>query len=557
MGNIPNSVPFGGFIAPSSSVDQYPVTKPEYGLGGIRTIGASGGLTAIPQLRREEGMIVYAIDTQKYYHLFGGTGDEHWRELELGISSQGNQGAQGFQGFTGPTGFGYINAEIRDNILFITEIFPDGTTNEIDLGYVGPTGTDFVFDEDLVANFKDGKSFGRFLKGDLVNSVGKTAVQIIKEAFSEPLEPLVFLSATPTSIPFNQTSPTIILNFNYEIESQDAGASSADLEFRIGSSSSWESLTSGIGLTTFTHSPTLSPGNTQPLSYRYIVVDTEGASASTTASVSQVQYSPITFQFAQSKLSISPIESLLGNSVTLRERSNLASRLSRTFSSTDSIRIVNNNQSSLVPITFWSIDRKINEEDWVSLTSQSGSFSSSPIEIPHIGDTPSADNPTPNTIRYRIRANDQFSGATFTLPPIDIVSPIFFGGTSNSFSSFASTGSDIRNFVINQTRQVGAILYPTDKKFEMEEFAGDTTLFIALPTDVTLLSAINIDNFNQSYFSGEEGFNIFPQIDTVPLFNIYPREYKIYVLQAPGAAVPSNLISDTIEIKITGNSSPQ
>lgn len=554
MTNIPNSVPVGGFFAPSSSLDEYPVTKPEYGLGGLRTIEASAGLTGIPQLRREEGMIVYAIDTQKYYHLFGGTGDEHWSELVFDSTI----GLVGPTGATGPTGQGYINAEIRDNILFITEILPDGTTNELNLGYVGPTGNDFIFDENLTANFKEGKSFGRFLKGDFVETIGKSAVQLIKEAFSEPLEPSVSLSSSVSNIPFNQTSPTITLNFSYEIISQGAGASSADLEFRLSNSSSWSSLTSGTELTSFTHEPSLSSGNTQSLVYRYTVVDTEGASAFAQTSVLQTQYSPITFNFTQSKQVNSEIESLMGiaSSVDLRERNNISTRLSRTPSSTDSIQINNNNQPSLVPITSWSIQRKINNDDWVSLTSQSDSFSTSPIEIPQIIDSP-PDPPTPNTIRYRIFASDAFNGATATLSPIEVFSPIFFGGTSGSFSSIVATGSDIRNFVINQGRQIGAVQPPEIGKIYMEEFVGDRTLFVALPTDIVMTSAINIDNFNQSYFSGQEGFVEFLEIQDIPLYNNYKRDYTIYTLSASLGASPTNSISDTIEILITGNSSPQ
>ena len=72
MASITGGIPFIGFISPTDEGDEYPVTNPKYGLGGLRTIGASSGpsgLTSIPQLRREEGMVVYVQDEQIYYRL--------------------------------------------------------------------------------------------------------------------------------------------------------------------------------------------------------------------------------------------------------------------------------------------------------------------------------------------------------------------------------------------------------------------------------------------------------------------------------------------------------
>ena len=110
---ITGGVPIIGFLSPTEEVDSYPVTNPKYGLGGLRTIGASAGLSLIPQQRREEGMIVFAELEAKYYHLFGGTGDEHWAELKF----------DGEDGATGPTGppvrftFGQTFPEVEESRL--------------------------------------------------------------------------------------------------------------------------------------------------------------------------------------------------------------------------------------------------------------------------------------------------------------------------------------------------------------------------------------------------------------------------------------------------------
>ena len=110
---ITGGVPIIGFLSPTEEVDSYPITNPKYGLGGLRTIGASAGLSLIPQQRREEGMIVFAELEAKYYHLFGGTGDEHWAELKF----------DGEDGATGPTGppvrftFGQTFPEVEESRL--------------------------------------------------------------------------------------------------------------------------------------------------------------------------------------------------------------------------------------------------------------------------------------------------------------------------------------------------------------------------------------------------------------------------------------------------------
>ena len=506
-------------------------------------------LSALNQ--KQSGTLVFNDEDKKFYG-FDGT---NWFSISsngTGLGQTGPTGPKGEEGPigpTGPTGPGYINAEIRNSNLFITEIFPDGTTNEIDLGYVGPTGSEFIFDENLVANFKDGKSFGRFLRGDSVDAVGKSAVQIIKEAFTEPLEPLVFLSATPTSIPFNQTSPTIILNFNYEIESQDASASSADLEFRIGSSSSWESLTSGIGLTTFTHTPTIPSANTQPLSYRYIVVDTDGASASTTTSVAQTQYLSIAFQFAQSKPTTSNIENLLGNSVTLRERENTETRLSGSPSSNANIVITNRNNSSLVPLRNWAIEKKIDGGDWISLTGQSGSFETATINISSFIDF----SPNSNNFQYRIIASDDFSQNASTAPEIKVVSPIFFGSSDELFSQYGTDGNSLRQFVLDQNRQTGAIVAPSSNTFTMTEFQGDRSMFVALPTPIAMTNALNT-TLNQQYFSETSGgFTSFDGITSIPLHDSFSRNYTVYVFSLLGPAGANS----TIRIDVTGQANPQ
>lgn len=78
---IPGTVPLSGPIAPSATTDTYPVTDPQYGLGGLRSVSTLTDRNDIPTLRRQEGMVVYVVAEQKHYTLVGGTGNQDWIEL--------------------------------------------------------------------------------------------------------------------------------------------------------------------------------------------------------------------------------------------------------------------------------------------------------------------------------------------------------------------------------------------------------------------------------------------------------------------------------------------
>lgn len=79
---IPGTVALSGIVAPSSTADTYPVTNPEYGLGGFRTVLTTTQRDAIPDQRRQEGMLVYVMSDQKIYLLTAGKTNSDWVELQ-------------------------------------------------------------------------------------------------------------------------------------------------------------------------------------------------------------------------------------------------------------------------------------------------------------------------------------------------------------------------------------------------------------------------------------------------------------------------------------------
>ena len=146
---IPGGVQVGGFISPSSTGDSYPVTDPTYGLGGLRTVGSTAERDAIPNPRREEGMIVFVTDNSTYYGLSGGIANGDWTVLPLGDLTSGADGATGATGTTGATGAtgatgpGFTGATIDNGDLKIIYVNSSGISQNVNLGrVVGPTGAD-------------------------------------------------------------------------------------------------------------------------------------------------------------------------------------------------------------------------------------------------------------------------------------------------------------------------------------------------------------------------------------------------------------------------------
>ena len=99
---ITGTVAVSGIIAPTSVLDTYPVTDPQWGLGGLRSVGTTTDRNNIEYPRRQEGMMVYVQNQDSYYALVGGTGNTDW--ILFTPSGMGTPGATGIDGARGATG---------------------------------------------------------------------------------------------------------------------------------------------------------------------------------------------------------------------------------------------------------------------------------------------------------------------------------------------------------------------------------------------------------------------------------------------------------------------
>jgi len=108
MAQIPGSIPVTGILAPTDSIDTYPVYDPQYGIDGLRSVADATERNAISNGRRRHGMIVFTQNDGKYWVLnqspWAGNNTD-WTELAIGSGFQGFQGVAGLQGTAGSQGF--------------------------------------------------------------------------------------------------------------------------------------------------------------------------------------------------------------------------------------------------------------------------------------------------------------------------------------------------------------------------------------------------------------------------------------------------------------------
>lgn len=86
MSKYLGAIAISGPMAPTDSQDKYPTAYNEHIKGGWKNVYDSTERKAIPAERREEGIKVYEISTNKLYHLIGGIEDVHWQEVAFGQS---------------------------------------------------------------------------------------------------------------------------------------------------------------------------------------------------------------------------------------------------------------------------------------------------------------------------------------------------------------------------------------------------------------------------------------------------------------------------------------
>lgn len=153
--------------------------------------------------------------------------------------------------------------------------FSDGSFQNTALvsGVGGGGSGESLFTSDITVSLAGGKTFGRYSDGEVIPASGKTAVQVVQLATTEPQDPDASLSASLTTVETGTATLAVTLNFSYTINNPGASISTVSLEFRRGGAGSWTVLTTDTGLTNYVHNIT---GNVSAddINYRYVVTDT-------------------------------------------------------------------------------------------------------------------------------------------------------------------------------------------------------------------------------------------------------------------------------------------
>jgi len=179
-----------------------------------------------------------------------------------------------------------------------------------------------TFQSDFIVSLSNGKTLGHYANGQTVPAAGKTAEEVFNLISQEPIAPTVTLTS-PTTILFNQTAISNVLNFTKVINTLGANATTAILQARRNNAGPWTTILSNVGATTYTHTLTDSAFNTQPFNYQYIVTDNAGATATASFTITPQAYQSPSILFSAPATALA-----LGiESNQIRERGNTSSVL--------------------------------------------------------------------------------------------------------------------------------------------------------------------------------------------------------------------------------------
>jgi hypothetical protein len=293
-------------------------------------------------------------------------------------------------------------------------------------------GSEYVFTGNLQVSLTTGKTFGRYINGDTIPASGKTTSQVLQLAIVEPIPPTVSLTSA-TTIAFNQTAISNVLDASHTINSLNASVYTGYIEWRRGGVGSWTQLTGTLSSSfSFTHSLTDANFNTSGFNYRYIVVDTISGANTGTLTITPASY------VAPSLSSIS-----IGSSTA--DLGNISTTLAATI----------NRNSANVALTSYQLQYHSGDNNWtnigssVSISGPSHSFSTGHNDAGLINAT---------SISYRVQVVDAYITSNLTLGSRSFLYRNYLGYSSNTSLTLtqieALTDSTLSN---SKTRTVSSV----------------------------------------------------------------------------------------------------
>ena len=352
-----------------------------------------------------------------------------------------------------------------------------------------------TFEADIIVSLPAGKTVGRFISGETIPAAGKTAEEVFNLIAQEPIAPTVSLTS-PTSILFNQTAISTVLNFSNTINTLGASITTAVLQWRRNNSGAWTTLLSDVGASTYTHTLTDTAFNTQSFNYQYIVTDSASATATATWTITPQSYQSPSISFS------APASTLALNieSNQVRERGNTSSVLQ---GSTSRNRIN-------VPISGFQYAVSFNGGAYTNIGT-AGSLSAAGGNFTNFTDTSITSSATNAT--YRVSVTDSYTTATATYN-ITYKYVIFFGSSSTAPTNSAG----VRALTNRRFTDSG-------NTFILNTGATDRIFTVAIPATMSLTEVLDLDALNANITANYvlSTFNVNDGGGT-------PVAYKIYTL---------------------------
>jgi hypothetical protein len=345
-------------------------------------------------------------------------------------------------------------------------------------------GGNSTFTQNLTVSLEGTKTFGRYVDGDIIDSIGKTPSQVIQMSVVEPIKPIITLTS-PTTIAFNQTNINNVINFTHVIKSLGATVNTASLQFRRNNTGSWNILGTGTASTSsYNHILTDTPFNTQSFNYRYIVTDTVGAMASAALAITPTPYSNPTVPAPTIVAFNTPLTSPETN--TSREKGNVNSNISATITR-------NSPNVDLVNCIF---QYKEDNGSWISI--------GTPISISGPTATVTLTNHIPlstvNNVYYRLSAYDGYQTTVGNQSTLSLYNIIFYG----SSSSTPTNSSQVRSLP-------NRIFTNGSNPFDLFTGIVNTKFTVAMPNNLSITGVIDLDasnaNLTNSYVNNPFSVN--------------------------------------------------
>lgn len=352
-----------------------------------------------------------------------------------------------------------------------------------------------TFDADILVSLPSGKTFGRYVNGDVVPALGKTAVEVIIDALKQEIVPTVSLNSA-TTILFNQTAISNVLTYTYSINSLGATVSSTSLQWRRNNTGSWTTLSTNANLSVFTHSLTDTAFNTQPFNYRYVVTDSQSASNTATKDIIPGSYLTPSITLNVVAVTQSSIETN-----AKREKGNIQSKVSGLITRNSTNVLLNNYQLQYQKASGpWT-----NIGATVSISGVTASIAL--ITHNDIFNLSDAD-----AISYRVQVTDLYQTTTSNRSLVELFNVIFYGPVGST----PSNSSAVRALS-------GKVFTDNANPFNLNTGVTYSTFTVAMPASLNITEVLDLDalnaNITGSYLLNT--FNVLDFIGTNVSYHIY------------------------------------